>query len=84
MSECKCIENLDANQKMVDSNTEILKGMLGPSRAYISTTKRDDKKRGNPLYVQAAYCPFCGVKYPKTDRMGISLETEDQLSCGVA
>lgn len=64
-AECKCIELLDAEQKMVASNTRIMTGFIGPDRAFIATIKRFDDKRGKPIMVMASFCPFCGVRYPK-------------------
>lgn len=62
-SGCLCIESLDARPEMVESNTQVLTTWIGPQRAFVSTIKRDEKKRGKPKMVIASFCPFCGVKY---------------------
>lgn len=74
-SGCSCIDVLDARPEMVESNTQVLTNWIGPQRSFVSTIKRDEKKRGKPKMVIASYCPFCGVKYPEYVSLFRAVET---------
>lgn len=62
---CACINDLDVEPKMVESNTQILTNLFGSPRAFVATIKRDEKRRGKPKMVIATFCPFCGEQYPE-------------------
>lgn len=66
MSASKCCDcQARVNDHLRAYNTELMADLLGPYRAFVETTKADQKKRGKPMAMIATYCPFCGSKYPK-------------------
>lgn len=69
---CDCIKLV--NEHLADRNTKVNRtiayqqGELKVMGAIISTFKVDEKKRGKPVSLTAAYCPFCGEKYEEDAR----------------
>lgn len=74
--ECKCFDQI--NEHLKPYHGELLCNLFGPPRAIVSTFQnrvngRKPKMR-MPL-VFATFCPFCGTKYPKSDRYTRGLTT---------
>jgi len=66
---CDCIKEIDTKLKEQGRNTQICVafGMSGTiNQTMVLTVKADDTKREKPVKIFAAYCPFCGEKYPQT------------------
>lgn len=66
--ECKCISEM--NEHLKPHGGEILINLFGPPRAFISTHQLDapkGKRKPKVPYVMATFCPFCGVKYPRSE-----------------
>lgn len=61
--ECGCIARINAMPDMQATNSVILVSYFGRPRAFVTTCKADEKKRGKPSMLMASYCPFCGIKY---------------------
>lgn len=59
---CTCADKADA--LLAPKNTRIswAFGQTG-SHLHVATVKIDPKKRGNPVRLMCAYCPFCGEKW---------------------
>ena len=64
---CDCITLV--NEKLAEYNTQLSltialrDGTLKVEGVRIETHKINDKQRGKPMAITAAYCPFCGEKY---------------------
>jgi hypothetical protein len=61
---CDCINKI--NEKLKERNTELIVALSLSNKSdtvVISTGKVDSKKRGKPINMLPAYCPFCGRKY---------------------
>jgi len=67
---CECIKYM--NSYLAKFNTEIELPLWtgnGKIVPFIQTVKINAAKRGKPHLVFAAYCPFCGKKYRKTQEI---------------
>lgn len=68
---CDCITKV--NEHLAERNTQVTTtiGVKGSTFAFygvrIETHKIDNHKRGKPVSLTAAYCPFCGEKYDTGD-----------------
>lgn len=61
---CTCISKVNA--RLVEHNGLLVTNWLtDPRRAMISVCKKAERQRQKPPLMEAAYCPFCGGKYPK-------------------
>lgn len=72
---CNCIEDVNKKLEEIGNNTILdipftfgFDGIYRVDRVRICTVKRDEKIRGKPMLIQAAYCPFCGVEYPTKEK----------------
>jgi hypothetical protein len=67
---CDCITEVNKTLKEQGINTELdLAIMLSKLRDWtvrpkVTTKKIDGDIRGKPKLLVAAFCPFCGEKYP--------------------
>ena len=70
LRECDCIAKVDAVLAEGGHNTRVerlirLFPTMGESHALVRACKADPAKRGKLVTIEAFYCPFCGVRYPK-------------------
>ncbi len=63
MSACDCIKKMD--EAMKQHNMGVVVNMIGPPRAIVETYVLKPKRGFRKHVLQATFCPFCGVKYPK-------------------
>lgn len=64
MTMCDCITEMDKLLKPMGG--EILINLFGDPKAFVSTNQlptEKGKRRKKVPYIQATFCPFCGVKY---------------------
>ena len=69
---CNCINLVNDNLEKQTDNTKLdipivfnqATNELKADMACVATTKRDDHSRKRAARLFAAYCPFCGEKYP--------------------
>jgi hypothetical protein len=60
---CDCITKI--NKEFAEYNGLLETNWLSnPPRAMVAVCKLESRKQKPPL-MEAAYCPFCGSKYPK-------------------
>ncbi len=61
---CNCIAL--ANKRLEEDNTRLSTSYFifsGKTLPIIATEKIDASKRGKPVSITPAYCPFCGQEY---------------------
>lgn len=69
---CNCINMI--NDKLVEYNTAVTTTIalqdnkLQVAGVRVETHKTDTSKRGKPVSLTAAFCPFCGGKYEDISR----------------
>jgi len=56
-------EKLTAYNTQVSSTIALRDGTLKFVGVRIESHKINEKQRGKPMAITAAYCPFCGEKY---------------------
>lgn len=63
MSQCDCIEKVNA--LLAPKNTTLVQDMISATaHSFVATAKLKTSVRSKPVSMMAAYCPFCGEKYP--------------------
>lgn len=68
---CDCITKV--NEKLTEYNTQVSStialraGTLKFVGVRIETHKINEKQRGKPMAITAAFCPFCGERYEQSE-----------------
>jgi hypothetical protein len=68
---CDCIKRI--NEYLEPKNTQVTPTIAVSGNTFqflgvrIETQKIDTSKRGKPVSLIAAYCPFCGQKYEQEE-----------------
>jgi hypothetical protein len=60
---------MDAKLTENGYNTILELNLIDPTYVMILTCKKDSKRRVGPVRLAATFCPFCGIKYEKSEEL---------------